>query len=467
NDFERFIFATPDANVVVDSVRTEEQVEHFRRIYRHRVIHIHLTAHTDVLTVRYEEKFSGMAGEFSCYADAQRNRTEKRVISLSKISDIEVDTDKCTDRDVFERAASLLGLYGNSHERLVDVLVGGQYGSEGKGNVAAYIAPEYDYLVRVGGPNAGHKVKTPDGGEFVFRQLPSGTGSCNAKLVIGPGAVVNPTILMKEIGRFKIGVDRLFIDPQAMVISRTDKRFEKNSLKGDISSTASGAGKAAARRIMHRGSAAHPVVLARDHDDFKSYVKPALEVFDDAFRSHSKVLLEGTQGTGLSLYHGYYPHVTSRDTTVSGCLAEAGISAARVRKIVMVCRTYPIRVPNSESGNTSGPMSPDVSREEISKRSGLPMSELSEITSVTNGKRRIGEFDWHLLRKSTALNSPTDVALTFADYLSAENQKARRFEQLTKKTIEFIEEVERFAKAPVSLISTRFHMRSIIDRRSW
>ena len=81
--------------------------------------------------------------------------------------------------------------------------------------------------------------------------------------------------------------------------------------------------------------------------------------------------------------------------------------------------------------------------------------------------RRFGEFDWSLLRQAARLNSPTDLALTFADYLDVRNRSARRFDQLTKDTIHFVEEVERAASAHVSLIATRFHLRSIIDRRSW
>ena len=78
-----------------------------------------------------------------------------------------------------------------------------------------------------------------------------------------------------------------------------------------------------------------------------------------------------------------------------------------------------------------------------------------------------GEFDWVLLRKAAFLNGPTDIALTFTDYLSKNNRKAMRFDQLTKETINFIEEVERVAGAPVSLISTGFSLRSVIDRRKW
>jgi adenylosuccinate synthase len=136
----------------------------------------------------------------------------------------------------------------------------------------------------------------------------------------------------------------------------------------------------------------------------------------------------------------------------------------------MVCRTYPIRVQSPDGeGKTSGWMSQETTLNEISRRSKVKLSELkkTEITSTTKRKRRIAEFDWALLRKASVLNSPTDIALTFADYIDAENKKARRFEQLTQETIHFIEEVERVSSAPVSLISTRFHHRNIIDRRLW
>ena len=90
-----------------------------------------------------------------------------------------------------------------------------------------------------------------------------------------------------------------------------------------------------------------------------------------------------------------------------------------------------------------------------------------ELTSTTKRQRRVSEFDWALLRRAATLNAPTDIALTFVDYITKANEKARRFEQLTADTIRFIEEVERVAAAPVSLVSTRFHSRSIIDRRMW
>jgi adenylosuccinate synthase len=208
--------------------------------------------------------------------------------------------------------------------------------------------------------------------------------------------------------------------------------------------------------------------LAKDIPELKPFIHPACGVLDKAFFERKRVFVEGTQGTGLSLFHGQYPHVTSRDTTVAGCLSEAGISPSRVRRVIMVVRTYPIRV-QDPAKSTSGPMSQELSWAEISRRSGVPLSELKtkEKTSTTHKKRRVAEFDWELLRKAASLNGPTDIALTFSDYVSVKNRDARRFEQLSEETIRFIEEIERVAGAPVSLISTRFESRSIIDRRSW
>ena len=115
------------------------------------------------------------------------------------------------------------------------------------------------------------------------------------------------------------------------------------------------------------------------------------------------------------------------------------------------------------------PSSAPTPAKEISERSGKDLEEIekTEITSTTHKKRRFGEFDWALLRKAALLNGPTDIALTFADYLSAKNEDAKRFDQLDSETISFVHEVERVAGARVSIIATGFNNRSIIDRRLW
>jgi len=459
-----------DALVVLDAVRIERQIDAIRSHYPRRVVHIHLTAPQDVLEKRYLARPKKEIRELARYVDLLKNRTERAVARLTRTADVEIDTYRCRAEDVLARAAGHIGLFGRGYGRTVDVMVGGQFGSEGKGHVAAYLAPEYDVLVRVGGPNAGHTVLV-SGGEYVFHHLPSGTlSNFEAKLVIGPGAVIRVPKLIQEIADCGVSCDRLAIDEQAMVISDRDIASEKKLVQS-IGSTGQGVGLATARRITDRYKKGKDALkLARDIPDLKPYVQPTRHLLGRAFYEGRKVFLEGTQGTGLSLYHGYYPHVTSRDTTVAGCLAEAGISPSRVRRVLMICRSYPIRVQDpGTKGHTSGPMSQPITWQDVSGRSGIPVDELlkNEKTSTTHRNRRVAEFDWDLLRSAASLNGPTDIALTHADYLSRRNCRARRFEQLDKFTIMMVEEIERVAAAPVSLVCTRRHERSIIDRRAW
>jgi adenylosuccinate synthase len=456
-----------DVLIVIDSPRLPAQIEALRQTFPRRVVHVHLTAPLPILAERYETRPSEVA-ELASYEAVRENATEAAVGELAAQADVVIDTARATEADVFARAVSHLGLTAREPERLVDVLIGGEYGSEGKGHVAYHLAPEYDVLVRVGGPNAGHNV-IPDGGTpFTHRSLPSGTLAGQARLFIGAGAVLNvdrgDKNLLQEIADCQVDVERLFIDPQAMIISDADVEAELE-LKKTIGSTGQGGGAATARRISRTAD----VALAGDVRALKPYTqRPVVDLLEEAYARGERIMLEGTQGTGLSLYHGSYPHVTSRDTTVSGCLAESGIAPSRVRKVVMVCRTYPIRVMDPDK-HTSGPMSREVTWDEIAARSGIPVESLkeAEVGSVSKNPRRVGEFDWDQLRRASVLNAPTDIALTFADYLSIENRKARRFEQLTEETIHFIAEVERVAAARVSLIGVDFHPRSIIDRRLW
>ena len=453
-------------SVVVDSVRIGKQIDTIRDAYGAAVTHIHMTAPMPVLSERYDKRRQESADpDPMTYEDVRRNNTEYSVDELQDVADVVVDSDRCTQEDVLVRVASRLGLYDLASSGYVDVIVGGQYGSEGKGQIAAFLSGEYDLLIRVGGPNAGHTVfELPK--PYTHHQLPSGTRrNENPSLLIGPGAVLDVDKLLVEIAECKVDVGRLGIDGAAMIISEEDKENEKGLVAG-IGSTGQGAGAALSRRILGRNS--EDIRLARDIPELFPYMCSALEVIRETLARNGRICLEGTQGTGLSLYHGHYPYVTSRDTTASGCLAEAGIPPGKVRRVIMVCRTYPIRVQNPEGG-TSGPMSQEITLEDIAERSGIELDELErkERTSTTDRERRIGEFDWELLRKASLLNRPTDIALTFTDYLTIANRRAIRFEQLHPDTINFIEEIERVSGARVSLIGTGFNHRSIIDRRGW
>ena len=131
----------------------------------------------------------------------------------------------------------------------------------------------------------------------------------------------------------------------------------------------------------------------------------------------------------------------------------------------MVARTYPIRV----GGNSGEFLSIEINMDIIAARSGKDAAELKKMekTTTTGKDRRIAEFSWKLFRKACELNSPTDIAVTFVDYHSIQNEKARRYDQLTSETRQFIEELERCSGVKVSLISTCFDYRAIIDRRNW
>jgi adenylosuccinate synthase len=448
---------------VIDSARISGQVTAVREAYGTAVHHIHLDASDTVLAERYARR-SDKTKEFERYDDVRRSKTEREVRKLAELADTVVATDRCTPEAVLVRAIALLGLYPRISTPLVDVLVGGQYGSEGKGNIVGHIAPEYSLLVRVGGPNAGHKVYAEPEPEAYFH-LPSGTERApKAQLLLGAGAVIYPPKLLQEIATHHVDAERLSIDPHAMIIEDADIEQEKAMLS-TISSTAQGVGAASARKIMGRGGKADPPVrLAGDVAELRPFIRESQAILEHAFARGEHVLLEGTQGTSLSLHHGIYPWVTSRETSVAGCLADAGIASTRVRRVVMVCRTYPIRV-----GGPSGHMESEITYEELSARSGIDIGELkkTETTTTTKKQRRLGEFDWEQLHRSTMLNGPTDIALTFVDYLNRANREAYRFDQLKLETVRFIEEVERVSGVSVSLISTNFSWRNVIDRRSW
>jgi adenylosuccinate synthase len=453
--------------VVVDAIRTVGQVAALRESLTGDVTHIHVHAPRPELADRYSRRIGSGIEELATYDEVVENSTEANVVTLREDADVVIDTSLNTVADVLARAAAALGMWSPRTNRLVDVFVGGQYGSEGKGNIAYHLAGEYDVLMRVGGPNAGHQVPTEP--IYTHRLLPSGTlANPDALLLIGPGATLDVDLLMGEIADCGVEAGRLLIDEQAMIIEQADVAAEQ-VLKSNIGSTGKGGGAAAARRIMGRSGETDPVVrLARDVPELRAFVGSTGEALERAFASGKRVMLEGTQGTLLSLFHGFYPSVTSRDTTTNACLSEAGIGPHRVRRVVMVIRTYPIRVGNPET-STSGHMATEIDWDVVARRSGLNADQLHALErgSVSATRRRVAEFDWEMLRRASELNGTTDVALTFVDYLDGTNQNARRFDQLTGPTIQFIEEVARVAGAPVSLISTGFDTRSLIDRREW
>jgi adenylosuccinate synthase len=166
---------------------------------------------------------------------------------------------------VLARAVAGLGLYPVGMERLVDVVVGAQYGSEGKGNICAYLANEYKVLMRVGGPNAGHRVAHPP---YDYVQIPSGTGSNrNAKILIGAGATIWIETILKEISDHALTPERLAIDPQAMIIEASDRVLESKTF-GVIGST----------HFSPLSIGVHSALFRQHHSDHRTQLIAALQI---------------------------------------------------------------------------------------------------------------------------------------------------------------------------------------------
>lgn len=294
------------------------------------------------------------------------------------------------------------------HDEGVVAVIGGQYGSEGKGLAVSKIWQHYRNHVRVGAANAGH-TGWINGVKLVSQQLPMAAWAHKTmdvdapKCYIGPGAVISLEILQREIEETGIGSDSLFIDYRAHIITEDQiEREGRTDLADRIGSTSTiareGIGTATSDRVMRSASC---VTV----DDIADLTKYAADV-PYLLAQEGSILLEGTQGTGLSLTTGQFPYTTSRNTTATGLMADAGVPAVRLTRSIGVFRTFPIRV----AGN-SGPFFPD-SRE-------IDFEDLAvepEKTTVTKLKRRIATWSEQQLDSSALLNGMTHAYVTFLDY---------------------------------------------------
>ncbi|MGH8477730.1 MAG: adenylosuccinate synthetase [Methylococcales bacterium] len=315
----------------------------------------------------------------------------------------------------------------------VTVIVGGQFGSEGKGKVAHFFAREMGATVaiRVGGPNSGHTVIGPNGNPIIFKQLPTAALLPDVICVLPAGSYIQPSILLDEIRLAGLGNSRVLIDPNAVIITERELVAEQGSgLGAAIGSTDSGTGAAVVARIRR----SREIRFAREEDALRPYVQSVTPFLRDRLDKNQRVLVEGTQGFGLSLLHTpHYPFATSRDTTAAGFVAEAGLSPLDVDDVVMVIRAFPIRVPGH-----SGPLPNETTWEEITQESNSS-TPLSELTSVTRKQRRIARFDPAIVRLAIAHNRPTRIVLNHLDYLDSEGINLG---QLPSKVIKFIKLVE-------------------------
>jgi len=317
------------------------------------------------------------------------------------------------------------------------VVVGGQFGSEGKGKVSAFIARKenIDICVRCGGPNSGHSFVNENGETIVLRQLPTGFINPSTRLLIPSGALIDPLILKQEIDSLCLSPERVGIDRKSFIIEERDRREEQSlGLRERLSSTLCGVGAAQARRVLRGGDAKLAADALNAWPWIEQYLTDVASEINSGLDRGKSALIEGTQGFGLSLYHSdFYPRTTSRDTSAGAFLSEVGVSPLRVTEVVVVFRTFPIRV----AGAQAGPLKDEISWEQIQRESGYPHA-IEELTTVTKKTRRVGRFDWDLARKALTINGSTRIALNGLDLFDYRNCGARRISSLDHQSIDMI-----------------------------
>lgn len=329
------------------------------------------------------------------------------------------------------------------------VTVGGFFGDEGKGKIVAYLAKRDNPTIAVRGgvgPNAGHTFAF-EGKEYKVRMLPSAALNPTTRLLIGAGVLVNPKILLNEIAMFKSD-DRTFVDGQCGIIEQQhiDRDKSEDHLKSKVGTTGTGTGPANADRALRT------LKLARDVPELSLYVEDVSNSVNYAIEAGENVLVEGTQGTYLSLFHGGYPYVTSRDVTASGICSDVGIGPKRVDDVLAVFKAYVTRV-------GGGPLENELSEEEAKKRGWL------EFGSVTGRQRRAAPFDFGLAKRAVRLNSATQIAVTKMDVLFPECAKVRDYGKMSAAAKKFIEEIEGELGVKVTLVGTGPDLHDVVDRR--
>ena len=331
------------------------------------------------------------------------------------------------------------------------VLLGAQWGDEGKGKATDLLGDRVDYVVRYqGGNNAGHTVVIGDQ-KYALHLLPSGILSKNCVPVIGNGVVIDPAVLLEEIkGLNERGIDtsKLTISLNAHLITpyhRTiDKVTERFLGKAKIGTTGRGIGPAYADKINRIGIRVQdlfdPSILQqkleaalRDKNQIlvkvfnrnnikvedvlaeylnyaeilRPYVADTALLLNKALEDGKTVLLEGSQGTLLDVDHGTYPYVTSSNPTSGGACTGSGIGPTKIDRVIGILKAYTTRV-------GSGPFPTELHDED-----GETLRRIGGEVGVTTGRnRRCGWFDAPIARYATRVNGLTDFFLTKLDVLT-------------------------------------------------
>jgi adenylosuccinate synthase len=315
----------------------------------------------------------------------------------------------------------------------LDIIVDLQFGSTGKGALAGYLATkgDYDCVMTANMPNAGHSYIDANGNKMIFKALPNSLVGPNVdKVMIGPGAVVDPDRLISELNTAEqFGYDQfeVYIHAHAVVLRPDHKRLESSYSR--IGSTQQGSAAAIINKL-HRDPTDSP--LWEEWDGFHPRVKVVSpQIYQGLLISSKSILAEGSQGYSLGLNAGFWPYCTSRDCTVSAFLSFLGVPHSYLRYVYGTARTYPIRV-----GGNSGPCYPDQAE--------ITWEDLKtdpEYTTVTNRVRRVFTFSHDQLKEAVWMNSPDFIFLNFCNYLE---DKAEAFDLVGEINRELERPIVRF-----------------------
>ncbi|MDW0209927.1 MAG: adenylosuccinate synthetase [Nitrososphaeraceae archaeon] len=330
-----------------------------------------------------------------------------------------------------------------------NVIVGGFYGDEGKGKIIAYLSLKDNPKIAVRGgvgANAGHTF-VHNNQTYKVRMLPSAVLNPETQLLIGAGVLITPEVLIDESRKYN-AENRTIIDNHCGIIDESHIKMDKENshLKNTIGTTGTGTGPANSDRALRI------LNLAKNVDSLKKYLGNVSDIVNESIDKSQSVLIEGTQGTFLSLYHGDYPFVTSKDVTASGICSDVGIGPKKVDDVILVFKAYVTRV-------GGGPLENEISPDEAAKLGWV------EYGSVTGRQRRASPFNLELAKKSIKINSATQLAVTKLDVVFPECAGLTEYSKLTSKPRQFIENIEANLGVKVVLIGTGAEINEIIDRR--
>lgn len=293
-----------------------------------------------------------------------------------------------------------------------DLILDCQFGSTGKGLFASYLAAKQnpDVIAYAPSPNAGHTFWHA-GREVVHKMLPSGIGSTRLRaIVLGPGSLLDLDRLAEEY----VALDRpvpLYIHRNAAVVLPRHREAEANGGTAP-GSTRQGVGAAQADRILRRPGTSNLIGDNTDHPIFKTATVVDTACMQQVYNSAERLHIESCQGYSLSVLHGFYPHVTSRDVTTASVLADTGVPFSGNLRIYGTFRTYPIRVANRPAdGEFSGPVyadSKEIQFEDIGQQ--------QEFTTVTKLPRRVFTWSQQQAIEACVQNHIDHAFLNFAQY---------------------------------------------------